>query len=112
MYKPTEQDDIDNILLKHALFGFPGCITMFDGVKFGYSGYPMAEHWSHVGKEGVPMKAYVFGGDCTKIVHHVHGSHPGGRNITRYSSLSKGMAAAKLEYEGQRAAVCTLSGTH
>ena len=41
VYIPTAQDDIDRTLLKHSLFGFPGCITMFDGVKFGYSGCPL-----------------------------------------------------------------------
>ena len=80
VYYPTKQEDINRILMRHALLGFPGIITMFDGVKIGWSGCPQADKFANIGKEGYSTKAYMFAGDACKMVHHVHGSHPGGRN--------------------------------
>ena len=43
-------------------------------------GCPQADKFANIGKEGYSTKVYMVAGDACKMVHHVHGSHPGGRN--------------------------------
>lgn len=80
VYVPETPTQVEAILSKHAMLGMPGCITMHDGVKWKWKACPFADHYAHVGKEGEPTKLFMVGGDATKIIHHVSGSHPGARN--------------------------------
>ena len=81
------------ILEKHARLGFPGCLSGIDGVKLYWSGCSHADRFTNTGKEGKPTRLYNVAGDCTKVVHHVHGSHPGGRNDLTTAKFDEYMTA-------------------
>lgn len=80
VYPPTTREHIDSTLKTNAALGFPGAISMADGTKWQWLGCPFAEAPAHTGKEGKPSKLFMVCGDAVKMVHHVHGSHPGARN--------------------------------
>lgn len=80
VYIPEEPAEIAEILHLHGQMGYPGAISQTDGTKVAWLGCPHGDKYSHIGKEGIPTKLFLVSGDARKIIHHVHGSHPGGRN--------------------------------
>ena len=95
VYYPKSDAAITQVLTKHDLFGFPGTITLFDGVKVRWGGCSFADRFANVGKEGYPTRVFMVAGDCTKVVHHVHGSHPGGRNDLTLSHYDEYLQAMR-----------------
>ena len=47
VYLPSSREDIDRILDIHSKMGYPGAITMCDGVKVEWLGCPFAEEFAH-----------------------------------------------------------------
>ena len=102
VYYPQSEEHINSVLTKHSLLGFPGTITQFDGVKVKWGGCPAADKFANTGKEGYPTRLFNVAGDATKMVHHVHGSHPGARNDLTTSYFDEYMQAMKDGLYGSR----------
>lgn len=106
VHPPTTPNEVATTLEKHAKLGFPGCISMFDGVKWEWGACPFAQTYAHTGKEGYPTKLWMVGGDVNRLVHSVHGSHIGARNdltVSRYDpylqALRKGERFGDVQFE-------------
>ena len=96
VYIPTERHDIDSNLKMHApAMGTPGLISLVDGVKQQWLGCSHAERFVNTGKEGKPTRLWNVAGNAKKIIHHVHGSHPGARNDMTASLFDEYLQAIK-----------------
>ena len=80
VHPPRTPHEIQKVLDRHDRMGFPGCISMWDGVPVAWDACPSAEMWLNKGKEGYPTRKYLVAGEGTGIIHEVTGSFIGTAN--------------------------------
>ena len=88
VYPPTTEADVNLILAKHGRLGFPGCITMWDGVPVEWLNCPSGDLWCNQGKEGYPTRSFLISGDMNGTIHECSQGFTGTTNDLTKSRFS------------------------